>query len=138
MAERGTLYRYRYADWMPGMLKSALLQESGLLLNPAENDWVVKVHTMAQMLSLPLDSELINAAAKNLNNSKWPVRMMAVYLLANSPDGGFDKVLDWIAKNDPSRLVCDLAVALSPAKGGFRLGGSEFPDTKLQSPNPEP
>jgi hypothetical protein len=111
MAQRGALYRYKYADWMPRMLKSAVTNESGLLLNPVESDWVVKVYTMAAMLSLPLDQELMNAVAKNLNHPRWPVRMMAVFLLAKSPDGGFDKVLDWIAKNDSSRLVCDMATA---------------------------
>lgn len=111
MAQRGALYRYKYADWMPRMLKSAVTNESGLLLNPVESDWVVKVYTMAAMLSLPLDQELMNAVAKNLNHPRWPVRMMAVFLLAKSPDGGFDKVLDWVAKNDSSQLVCDMATA---------------------------
>jgi len=132
MAEHGIIYRYKYADWMPDLLKSALLKESGLLLNPAEDEWVVKVHTMAEMLSgpgrfpgnlapraldrrsanLPLDSELMNAVAKNLNHSKWPVRMMAVYLLAKSSDRTFDKVLDWVAKNDSAWLVRDMSAAL--------------------------
>jgi len=140
MAEHGTLYRYKYANWMPSFLKSALLQESGLLLNPADDQWPVKVLTMAEMLwdpalgprgavplrepSLPLDFELINAVAKNLNDPYWPVRMMAVYLLAkgSAPDqvgsglaamsrSGFDKVLDWSAKNDSNSLVRDMAVA---------------------------
>ena len=116
MAEHGALYKFKYADWMPALLKSALLQESGLLLSPINDDWTVKVYTMAEMLSLPLDHELISTVAKNLNNPKWPVRMMAVYLLANSPDGsGFDRVLDWAAKNDSSRSVRDMAAALIAA-----------------------
>jgi hypothetical protein len=113
MAEHGALYRYKYADWMPGLLKSALLQESGLLLNPAEDEWVVKVHTMAEMLSLPLDAELMNTIAKNLNHPQWPVRLMAVYLLAKSSENRFDRVLNWVAENDSSRFVRDMAVALS-------------------------
>ena len=117
IAEQGTLYRYKYADWMPNLLRSALLNESGLLLAPADNDWAVRVHAMAQMLSLPLDDELISAVAKNLNHTNWPVRMMAVYLLAKNqtPDyvgSGFDKVLSWIAINDSNSLVRALAVAL--------------------------
>lgn len=115
MAEQGALYKFKYADWMPVFLKSALLQESGLLLNPAETDWPVKIHTMAEMLSLPLDHELMSAAAKNLMDAKWPVRMMAVYLLAKSPDGGFRRVLSWAAEYDTDRLVRDMAVALSAA-----------------------
>ncbi len=112
MAEQGALYRYKYADWIPGFLKSALLQESGLLLNPAENEWVVKVHTMAEMLSLPLDTELMNTVAKNLNHTEWPVRLMSVYLLAKSSENKFDRVLSWAAENDSSRIVRDMAMAL--------------------------
>lgn len=117
MTEHGALYKFKYADWMPALLRSALLQESGLLLSPVDEDWTIKVHTMAEMLSLPLDHELISVVAKNLNNPKWPVRMMATYLLANSPDGsGFDRVLDWAAQYDSSRLVRDMAAALSAAR----------------------
>jgi len=112
MAEQGALYRYKYADWIPGFLKSALLQESGLLLNPAENEWVVKVHTMAEMLSLPLDTELMNTVAKNLNHTEWPVRLMSVYLLAKSSENKFNRVLNWAAENDSSRIVRDMAMAL--------------------------
>ncbi|MHC4073164.1 MAG: hypothetical protein ACYTGS_14200, partial [Planctomycetota bacterium] len=83
------------------------------LRSPVENDWTVKVHTMAEMLSLPLAHELISAAAENMNDAKWPVRMMAIYLLANRADGQFDKVLNWTAKNDRSKSVRDLAIALS-------------------------
>jgi hypothetical protein len=113
MAEHGALYRYKYADWMPGLFKSALLQESGLLLNPDEDEWVVKVHTMAEMLSLPLDAELMNTVAENLSHPQWPVRLMAVYLLAKSSENRFDRVLNWVAENDSSRFVRDMAVALS-------------------------
>ena len=112
MLKRKPLYRYKSADWMEPLLRNALLHESGLLHNPANGDWVVKVHTMAEMLSLPLDYELISAVAKNLNNTNWPVRMMAVYLLSKNADRNFDKVLDWTAKNDSSELVRDMAITL--------------------------
>ena len=112
MLKRKPLYRFKFADWMEPLLRSALLHESGLLHNPANGQWVVKVHTMAEMLSLPLDYELISAVAKNLNNTNWPVRMMAVYLLSKNADRNFDKVMDWTAKNDSSKLVRDMAIAL--------------------------
>jgi len=83
-----------------------------LLRNPANDQWVVKVHTMAEMLSLPLDYDLISAVAKNLNDTNWPVRMMAVYLLTTTTDSNFDNVLDWTAKNDSSKPVRDMAIAL--------------------------
>jgi len=103
------LYRFLYADWMEPLLRSAL---SELLRNPANDQWIVKVNTMAEMLSLPLDYEMISAVAKNLNNNNWPVRMMAVYLLSKTADPSFDKVLDWTAKNDSSKPVRDMAIAL--------------------------
>lgn len=112
------LYRLMSADWMAPLLRSALLHESGLLRNPAENDWPVKVHTMAQMLSLPLDHALVSAAAENLNNAKWPVRLMAIYLLDKSQQGEFDKVLQWIVKNDPNQEVRQMAAALQRAVAG--------------------
>jgi hypothetical protein len=112
MLKRKPLYRFKSADWMEPLLRSALLHESGLLHNPANGQWVVKVHTMAEMLSLPPDYELISAVAKNLNNTNWPVRMMAVYLLSKNADRNFDKVLDWTAKNDSSKLVRNMAIAL--------------------------
>ena len=103
------LYRFLYDDWMEPLLRSAL---SELLRNPANDQWVVKVHTIAEMLSLPLDYEMTSAAAKNLDNTNWTVRMMAIYLLSKAPDSNFDKVLDWTAKNDSSELVRDMAIAL--------------------------
>lgn len=116
MAEHGTLYKFKYADWMPALLKSALLHESGLLRNPTDNEWAVKVHTMADMLSLPLDHELTSAVAENLNNNNWPVRMMAIYLLAQNQGTRFSKVLDWSAQYDPNKLVRDMAVALGATR----------------------
>ncbi|MHC4805327.1 MAG: tetratricopeptide repeat protein [Planctomycetota bacterium] len=112
MSDRKLPYEFMYADWVPPLLRSALLHESGLLRNPADGQWVVKVHTMAEMLSLPLDDELIGAVAENLNNTNWSVRMMAIYLLAKSSDGKFDKVVDWMAKYDSNRVVRNMATAL--------------------------
>ena len=110
MAGQEPPYKFMHADWMPDMLKSALVH------NLDDDDWVVKVDTMAlldfQPLSLPLDYELIRGAAQNLNDTHWPVRMMAVYLLAKNQNSNFGKVLDWTAKYDSSKLVRDMAIAL--------------------------
>lgn len=106
MANREPLYKFMYAEWMPDMLKSALLH--GL----ADEDWIVKVHTMAGIFSLPMDYELINAVAENLNDTHWPVRLMAMYLLAKTQDSNFNKVLDWSARYDQNELVRRMAVAL--------------------------
>lgn len=112
MLNNKPLYKFMYADWMGPLLRNALLHEAGLLRNSANGQWIVKVHTMAETLSLPLDYELIGALAKNLNDNNWAVRMMAVYLLSKTNDRTFDKVLDWTAKNDASKPVRDLAIAL--------------------------
>ena len=112
MLNNKPLYRFMYADWMGPLLRNALLHEAGLLRNSTNGQWIVKVHTMAEMLSLPLDYELISALAKNLDDTNWTVRMMAVYLLSKTNDRNFDKLLDWTAKNDASKPVRDLAIAL--------------------------
>ena len=106
MADRQPLYKFTYADWMPALLKSALLH------NLTSDDWAAKVHTMADMTSLPLDYELIDALAENLNDTHWPTRMMAIYLLAKNKNSNFAKVLDWAAKYDSSKPVRDMAIAL--------------------------
>ncbi len=109
MANTEPLYKFMYADWMPALLKS------GLLHNLTYDDWVVKVHTMAGMLALPLDYEMIDALAENLNDPRWPTRLMALYSLAKKQDDNFAKVLDWTAEYDPHGLVRDMAIALGAA-----------------------
>ena len=44
MPDRQPPYKLVSADWMPDVLKSALVH------NLADSDWVVKVHTMEAML----------------------------------------------------------------------------------------
>ena len=119
MADRQPLYKFTYADWMPALLKSALQH------NLTDDDWIVKVNTMADMLPLPLDYDIINTLAENINDSHWPVRMMTVFLLAKNQNTGFDKVLDWTAEYDSSSLVRDMAVA---------LGGTVPPPAPVQEP----
>ena len=112
MLNNKPLYRFMYADWMEPLLRNALLHEAGLLSNTTKGQWVVKVHTLAEMFSLPLDYELISAVAKNLGDTNWTVRLMAVYLLSKANDSNFDKVLDWTAKNDSNKQVRNMAIAL--------------------------
>jgi hypothetical protein len=109
MANRDPLYKFLYQDWMPTLLKSAVKT------NLADDDWVVKVLEMDAIRSLPLDYELTNAVAENLYDQRWPVRMMAVYLLAKGPDGGFAKVLDSVAQQDSNQSVRNMAIALGAA-----------------------
>ena len=82
----------------------------------SQSDWVTKVQTMAEMGSLPLDYDLINAVSLNLTESHWPVRMMSVYLLSKTKSKNYNKVLDWMAKYDSHELVREMAVALGGKK----------------------
>ena len=115
MAEHGTLYPYRYKDWLPEFLRSSLVSSSGLLLSQGQGDWVVKVNTMADLLSMPLDQELATTVAKNLNHPQWPVRLMTVYLLAANHGESFRPVLDWVARQDSHELVRSIAMSLQSA-----------------------
>jgi hypothetical protein len=112
MREKGILYAFQYSDSLPGQLRLSLTSPSGLLMGPADREWAVRVSAMADMLSLPLDQELAAAVAKNLTHAYWPVRLMAVYLLAKSTAGTFDSVLDWVAKNDADEMVRSMALSL--------------------------
>ena len=128
MAQQGTLYPFRYAEWLPGLLRSSLVAESGLLLDEGEGQWVVKVNVLADMLSLSLDQDLAGVVAKNLNHPQWPVRLMAIYLLATADGGNFERVLDWVAENDDSALVRSMALALRSARapaGSAGTGGAK-------------
>jgi len=110
MANREPLYKFMYADWIPAMLKSAVLNSL------ADDDWIVKAHTMTAMDALPLDYDLISAVAKNLDDTHWPVRLIGVFLLAKSQDVNFGKVLDWTAEYDSNQLVREMAIALGGAR----------------------
>ena len=115
MSEKGALYEFHYMEWLWGLWHAALVKPSGLLLGGTEDQWAVKVSTMADMFSVPLDQELANVLAKNLTQGRWPVRLMAVYLLAKSPTGSFGSVLDWVAQNDTDELVRSMAASLQSA-----------------------
>jgi tetratricopeptide (TPR) repeat protein len=99
-------YKFMYTDSMPPLLNSALLHSI------AFDDWAVKTHIMTDMTSLPLNYDFLNTLSENLNDAHWPVRLMAIYLLAKNQGDSFSKVLDWSAKYDFSKLVRNMAVAL--------------------------
>jgi len=106
MAGSEPVYPFKYADWMPDLLKS------GLVYNITSDDWPARIYTMQAILDLPLDFELIEAVSENLSDENWPVRMMALYLLAKNQGHGFGRVLDHTAKYDQNKLVRDMVVAL--------------------------
>ncbi|MHC4271376.1 MAG: tetratricopeptide repeat protein, partial [Planctomycetota bacterium] len=121
MVNQPASYKFMYADWMPELLKSAITESL------SDRDWTVKSNTMAEMLSLGLDYELTNAVAGNLNDTQWPVRFMALYLLAKNQGSEFTKVLDWHAEYDTNIIVRDMAIAL----------GGKKPQPQIE-PAPEP
>jgi len=106
LANRQPLYKLAHAPWMPDLLKTALMY------NLANDDWVVKVHTLADLLSVQLDYKLMEAVADNLADSRWPVRLMTIFLLAKSQSSRFQEVLNWTAEYDSNELVRQMAVAL--------------------------
>ncbi len=108
MSQINPLYRYMYAE--PALLKSSLVW--GL----ADDDWVVKLQTLVSMMPVKLDYELTNGVATNLNDTHWPVRMMALFLLAKSDSPQFQPVLNWAAKHDSNEIVRDMASALGAVK----------------------
>jgi hypothetical protein len=112
MAERGNLYVWQYADWLTNQLRTSLMSPSGLLLGGGDSEWAVKVNTMADMVSLPLDQDLAAVVLKNLNHSQWPVRLMAVYVLGKGVPNSVGNVLDWVIKNDKDVLVRRMATSL--------------------------
>jgi hypothetical protein len=82
-----------------------------ILVDP---DWKVRVHALDSLvfLSVPLDAELIGDISDNLNHEKWPVRLMAMYLLAKAQPESFQKVLDWTSQHDANPLNRRMALAL--------------------------
>ncbi|MFA5554032.1 MAG: hypothetical protein WCZ89_03085 [Phycisphaerae bacterium] len=106
MSKSGPLYNLMYAEWMSEMLKSSIAY------NLTSDSWDGRIHTMTSLLPLPLDFELVEAVSSNLNHEHWPVRLMALYLLAQNQTAGFKQVLDYTAKFDSGDLVRDMAVAL--------------------------
>jgi hypothetical protein len=123
MAGLKPLYKFTHTDSMPSLLNSALLNSL------ASDDWVAKAYIMTDMTSLPLNYDFLNALSENLNDTHWPVRLMAIYLLAKNQDTSFTKVLDWAAKYDSSKFVRDMAVA---------LGGTPQPPPPPQEPAAQP
>jgi hypothetical protein len=119
MANKEPLYKFMYADWMPPMLKSALLHSL------SSDDWVEKTYAMTNMTSLPMDYEIVDEVAENLSDTHWPTRLIAVYIIANSQKKEFKKVLDWTAKYDPNALVRQMAVALGAADPAKEIQDSQ-------------
>ena len=112
MAESGPLYQY--AEMGQTFLTSAVTRSL------RDEEWKIKVHTMAAMLLFPtpLDYELTRTVSENIYDDYWPVRMMTLYLLSKKKGQGeqFKQVLDWTAKYDSHPLVRTMVIALGAEK----------------------
>jgi hypothetical protein len=105
--------RLNRADFKHVAVEKALLVDAvrKLLVDP---DWKIRVYTLDCLvsLSLQLDTEIIGEISDNLNHEKWPVRIMAMYLLAKTQPESFQKVLDWTGEHDSHPLNRRMALAL--------------------------
>ena len=61
---------------------------------------------------MPLDTTLVTDISQNLGHDKWPVRLMAMVLLAKAQPETFGQVLDWTAQQDAHWLNRRMALAL--------------------------
>ena len=104
-SQTGPKYRFIYSE--PQLLTSALARCL------SEDDWVLKVQTMAALLKLKLDYRLTDVVSSELHNKFWPVRLMAVFILAQNQGKEFLPVLKWTANNDNSQVVKDMAAAMT-------------------------
>jgi tetratricopeptide (TPR) repeat protein len=99
-------YRYMQVDQtlLVDTVRKALL----------DDNWKIRVQTMDSLmtLSIPLEYGMVRELSSNLNHEKWPVRMMAMLVLAKAQPGSFDKVLEWAAQYDPYLLNRRMAKAL--------------------------
>ncbi len=79
-----------------------------------DDDWKVVFQTLMalNLISSPIPFELTQAVSPLLQNTNWPVRMMALKILSRSSGQSFQQVLDWSASSDEHLLVRDLAVSL--------------------------
>ncbi|MHC5086268.1 MAG: hypothetical protein ACYSN9_00445 [Planctomycetota bacterium] len=90
-----------------------------------DKDWKIRVHTLSSLLSLsiPLDG-IATEVSENLNHDKWPVRLIAMVLLAKAQPETFQKVLDWAVQHDAYELNRRMAVAL----------GGQMKDLEVKDP----
>jgi tetratricopeptide (TPR) repeat protein len=117
------------ADFKHVPVEKALLTDAvrKLLVDP---DWKIRVYTLDCLasLSMPVDTEIMGEISDNLNHDKWPVRMMAMYLLANAQPESFQKVLNWTSQHDNYPLNRSMALAL----GGKEPASRETAEGSLE------
>lgn len=106
-------FEMSHADFTHIQVERAILVDS-IRKILSDEDWKIRVRALNSLVSvsMPLDQGILNEVSKNLNHEKWPVRLMAMYLLSKSQPDAFRKVLDWTAQYDAYPLNRNLAIAL--------------------------
>jgi len=90
----------------------------------ADDNWRVRIETMkALTFTGKLDYELMRVMSGNLNDERWPVRIMAMYMLSKFQNSQFAQVLDWAAEYDPEKIVRDMATALGGRQSQKKTNG---------------
>lgn len=102
----GAAFRYVQVD------QTLLIDSVRRALN--DENWKVQIEAMDALLtlSIPLDAGVVADISRNLHHDKWPVRLMAMYLLAQAQPDSFQKVLDWTAEYDLHWLNRRMAIGL--------------------------
>lgn len=109
---RDVLYRFKYADWMPAKLRSALTSDSGLLLHDSDEQWEAVAIILNHLSGLTLPTDLVQTITTHLNSPRWPLRLSSLVLLAQDPRHDIRAVLQWTAQHDEHVLMRDMARAL--------------------------
>ncbi len=107
------VFEISHADFQHVKVPQELLQDA-VRRALKDESWKIRIQALECLasLSMPLDSQLIEDISQNLNHEKWPVRLIAMYLLANMQPQTFQNVLDWTAQHDPYPINRRMAVAL--------------------------
>ena len=123
LAEQEVLHLGR-ADYKCVQVDRSLLEDAVRKIL-VDLDWKIRVHALDCLvsLSIPLSAEILRDVSDNINNEKWPVRLMATYLLARTQPESFQKVLDWTARHDAQEFNRRMAIAL----GGQEPASEEAP-----------
>ncbi len=100
------IFDYSYKTIPPELLYSALSRSL------VEDSWETKVNVIKSLALVDLDFTLVDAISTNLNDSKWPLRLVVVDSLARVKSKKFTQLLDWVAKSDSNKLVRDYAKVL--------------------------
>jgi len=118
---------YRHIQAEPSLLTDAVRRAV------LDENWKVRVNTLIFLSehSVPLDYAMTLSVSENLNHELWPVRLAAMWLLANQQKSSFQSVLDWSAQNDPFWLNRRLAIALG---GSEKTPASAEPESQPQEP----